>query len=422
MADTTIYPYGTDGQLPSSIGVINDLITGGADKALSAEQGKVLKGLIHNINADNIVDVAEDGFYLIDADGNVVAQYTDDGWRVAELDPAYIAMLNRNISVEIGTTPGTAYDGGSGHELEQRVSYLEARVGETPFLASHWLDTTVLTASGRPSHDCTWVGDEFWSFNKPSDGGALKIYDSSLVLQASKTTGFYETWKDESTNNQLEMKAVDYKDGLLMVSNGKSTYSSNDSYAYIFYDPTSWKSASSTITFANCGDYTKLDFTELGYKCYTFFGSQPELVFVCTNLFGRVTLVRLGKGTNDLGKGTYTAAESNEFNGSWAIIKTWFQTPVATGSYAPHGGQYYNGLLYLATNDSSLCQVYRCVLNDSGKLQFDVLHLEHYNDNGNLLYSYIDGMAIKDGILYAQPLNTNGGSSTAILKANINIK
>jgi lysophospholipase L1-like esterase len=42
MANQTIYPYGTNGQLPSSIGVINDLTTGGADKALSAEMGKRL--------------------------------------------------------------------------------------------------------------------------------------------------------------------------------------------------------------------------------------------------------------------------------------------------------------------------------------------------------------------------------------------
>jgi hypothetical protein len=42
MANETIYPYGTNGQLPSSIGVINDLTTGGADKALSAEMGKEL--------------------------------------------------------------------------------------------------------------------------------------------------------------------------------------------------------------------------------------------------------------------------------------------------------------------------------------------------------------------------------------------
>lgn len=42
MANTTVYPFGTGGQLPSGIGIINDLTTGGADKALSAEMGKVL--------------------------------------------------------------------------------------------------------------------------------------------------------------------------------------------------------------------------------------------------------------------------------------------------------------------------------------------------------------------------------------------
>lgn len=40
MANKTVYPFGTGGQLPSGIGVINDLTTGGADKALSAEMGK----------------------------------------------------------------------------------------------------------------------------------------------------------------------------------------------------------------------------------------------------------------------------------------------------------------------------------------------------------------------------------------------
>jgi len=51
MANTTIYPYGTDGQLPSSIGVINDLTTGGADKALSAEMGKKLRQNVDRVQA-----------------------------------------------------------------------------------------------------------------------------------------------------------------------------------------------------------------------------------------------------------------------------------------------------------------------------------------------------------------------------------
>ena len=40
MANHTIYPYGQDGELHDGYPIVNDLVTGGADKALSAEQGK----------------------------------------------------------------------------------------------------------------------------------------------------------------------------------------------------------------------------------------------------------------------------------------------------------------------------------------------------------------------------------------------
>ena len=49
MANKTVYPYGTGGQLPASVGIVNDLVTGGVDKALSAQQGVVLNGRLTNI-------------------------------------------------------------------------------------------------------------------------------------------------------------------------------------------------------------------------------------------------------------------------------------------------------------------------------------------------------------------------------------
>lgn len=48
MGNQTVYPYGTEGSLPSSIGLINDLTTGGVDKALTAEQGKVIGSMIED--------------------------------------------------------------------------------------------------------------------------------------------------------------------------------------------------------------------------------------------------------------------------------------------------------------------------------------------------------------------------------------
>lgn len=42
MANSTVYPFGPGGELPSGIAVVNDLTTGGVDKALSAEMGKYI--------------------------------------------------------------------------------------------------------------------------------------------------------------------------------------------------------------------------------------------------------------------------------------------------------------------------------------------------------------------------------------------
>lgn len=42
MANQIVYPFGTGGRLPSGIGLVNDLKTGGVDNALTAEQGKII--------------------------------------------------------------------------------------------------------------------------------------------------------------------------------------------------------------------------------------------------------------------------------------------------------------------------------------------------------------------------------------------
>lgn len=58
MANKTVYPYGTGGQLPSSVGIVNDLTTGGVDKALAAEQGKVIGDYLgDNIGGVKYVDL-----------------------------------------------------------------------------------------------------------------------------------------------------------------------------------------------------------------------------------------------------------------------------------------------------------------------------------------------------------------------------
>lgn len=67
MSNQTVYPYGTNGELPSSIGLINDLTTGGVNKALTAEQGKVIGDIITDksiYDLDVITPFTQDIQYL----------------------------------------------------------------------------------------------------------------------------------------------------------------------------------------------------------------------------------------------------------------------------------------------------------------------------------------------------------------------
>ena len=78
MANKTVYPFGTDGQIPASIGVINDMKTGGANKALSAEQGKIIGGVI----SEDVTPKHLDGSLLVTA-GSATGQTVVDGFGVS---------------------------------------------------------------------------------------------------------------------------------------------------------------------------------------------------------------------------------------------------------------------------------------------------------------------------------------------------
>ena len=72
MANSTVYPYGTGGSLPSSIGIINDLKTGGANKALAAQQGVILSDMI----TTQVLSVAPDTDkigYAFNSSGTIVS-------------------------------------------------------------------------------------------------------------------------------------------------------------------------------------------------------------------------------------------------------------------------------------------------------------------------------------------------------------
>lgn len=80
MANQTIYPYGPGGQLPSTIGIVDDLVTGGSNQALSAQQGVVLKGLIDAAKIPlEYATVEEDGIFFVDNYLNIGAKIDTTG-------------------------------------------------------------------------------------------------------------------------------------------------------------------------------------------------------------------------------------------------------------------------------------------------------------------------------------------------------
>lgn len=264
-----------------------------------------------------------------------------------------------------------------------------------------------------PNHDATFVGNNIWAFDQPADGGAIKIYNTSLVLQGSMTHNFQFTRKN-GTTAPLKMKSVDYNNtnNVLLVGNGYGS-TETEGHLYLFYECADWPELGETITFQNCGAYTKIDVTELGSdRAYGFWAGSCEecdQIYLTIGMFSDVFLLRLGKGTNRLSKGAYTAAEASKYNGTFAILRHWTQEKTPTVEFGPHGGQAYNGKLYIADNDADTCRIFKLNLNANGFITFDILDLAHYSNSGSgIVHQAIDGLCIKDGIIYASPLRING--------------
>ena len=286
-----------------------------------------------------------------------------------------------------------------------------------------WPRYTMQTIRG--SHDLSWHKGKLWSFNKPSDGSSYIVDESNAVVK-TLSMGMNESWKNE-TSNSLQFKSVDWHlhKNLLLIGNGQQSYSVNDSYCYIFYEAEGWETQSGTITFENCGEYKRIDFSALGAKCYGYWGSDAEAdtMYVSVNLFRDIYLVQLGKGSHDLsqltdGGGEFESGltdESNshdsKYNGTWVVKKHWHQEeydilPGKTVRQSDHGGQFYGGCLYLGDNRTDMALVYRITFHDDGTMTWKRIRFTFpaIGGTGEISGYYVDGVCLRDGKLYANIL------------------
>ena len=225
MANNSVYPYGTDGTLPSGIAIVNDLTTGGADKALSAEMGKELGELL-NINGEAVVTPAT-------SDYRVGAGAKAGGWWYKENNQD-VLRGQKIVSLRVRfSTAGTFTVIKSSHVLSLPTSAFTYEVVEQ-FTVSQtgWQDLTFATPFVLADNE--WLG-----FNPSGDtavayysnGGAKGIYSISSGSWSSSANdlGYYvyveKGYKEEA---QVDGIRAALGDGRKMASYSglKSNYSS----------------------------------------------------------------------------------------------------------------------------------------------------------------------------------------------------
>lgn len=351
------------------------------------------------------------------SNGDALSNWTAVGYT----SDSYTTKKDEYILIKITATDGSALDVNnitdyiSVVQNQNPYQYIDVIINESTkvntFNEIEFPDYSKISVPNFPNHDITFVDENLWAFDKPSEGG-LKVYNSEFSQIGSANTQFYFNKKGGGTA-ELEMKSVDFNNNnrVLLVGNGSSKYISGDSFLYLFYDAESWLDKDGEINFENCGKYTEIDVSELGDKCYGFWGAScgfNDQIFVSLNMFKDIYLIRLGKGWNNLGSGNMNYIDDSKYNGTYSVLNHWQQKNFITGEYGQHGGQFYKGSLYLVNNDNTKNQIYKCKLNVDGSLQFDVLELGHYSSTRNeLYYRYMDGLAIKDGVAYGSPLIVN---------------
>ena len=119
MANNTVYPYGTGGQLPSSIGLVNDYLTGGSDKALTAQAGKQLADDIQKdlfsslffkatINSSGVPSESDTRIISKLLSGNFSIEFKNSNYKVWAI--AYYTSAGEYMSVQTVSYSGLTYE------------------------------------------------------------------------------------------------------------------------------------------------------------------------------------------------------------------------------------------------------------------------------------------------------------------------
>ena len=201
--------------------IVNDLTTGGADKALSAEQGKTLNGLIEALNTklfdengkingdlvsgvighvlglENFVDAnpdpVEDGKFYFNSTSKKIIEGVDNEW--VETDPQTQVLYNRRGADDTGRTNVLyRWDGANMAEVSPSIvlgevagTAYEGSKGKANRDALNSVPTTVVTGFGAVTPSATNITIAFTDYDKAGATNLFSAGDGGVVTIPAAT-------------------------------------------------------------------------------------------------------------------------------------------------------------------------------------------------------------------------------------------
>ncbi|MGO4496437.1 hypothetical protein AB4114_11125 [Paenibacillus sp. 2RAB27] len=251
-------------------------------------------------------------------------------------------------------------------------------------------------------HSMFVCDNELITIEVPSVGSSNVFSLPDLTFVKSFNVSFIET-NANLTTSEMRLVASDYNQEVRALIMGNSTNNGAEEYmkGYIFYNADTWKNSATTVTFANCGLYTKLDFLPALFPGQTTakmcWAAEKDMCYLTTTDLKYVHKLLLGVGTSNLGNGTYAYDAAKRYNGTYKIIQTYSQDAM---KYGNKDLQFYRGSLWYPlkyTNGGYKIQrSYLC--GSSGQIKTDLIYYNPIGQDGQpLLTGSPEGIVAYNG-------------------------
>lgn len=221
MANQTVYPYGTNGELPESVGIINDLTTGGADKALSAQQGKVIGDLLRNARLKKIdFGKLTRSNYSTYSTKKWGFTYSREQHVVLPCSPGDIFLINPTDNN--GKINSTYYSGGNYYGWLTDDYVVPTSASTTPYVSGY--DRTWVNESAGPHLITAPEGAAYLCL--VTVNGASTNASNRCDWEVYKVEDLEEAFEDSPTKDQME-EGINHIDALPFIKVGHYSIDGN---------------------------------------------------------------------------------------------------------------------------------------------------------------------------------------------------